>query len=660
MSRRNLRRLLCVAEKPSVAKEAARILSKGQSKSERGNSKFNPNHKFIETFQGEQVEVTFTSVAGHVYSLDFAEQYKWGNGVNPAELWRAEIVEYIDKDFKDMATNISTQAKYSFCVFLWLDNDREGEEISEEVEKLCKTTNPGIQVARARFSALSAHDVKRAFNNPTTINRNDAAAVRLRMELDLRIGAAFTRFLSQWKGKLDSTKVISFGTCQFPTLGFIVDAWKKHVSHQPEPYWFIQPTLSVEGNKYQVKWDRKYLFCKLSTVAILSSIMDNPICRVTSVVEKPKTNNKPLPLSTIELQKRCSRWIKISSATVMKCAEELYQGGFISYPRTETDAFPDNFNYQEIVQALTNSPDVGAYANKISNAIVPPRKGKHSDNAHTPIYPIKIPDSFKSQNSKKVYELIIRHFLACCSKDALGSETRAKFDIGGEEFHTKGLRIIERNWLDVYPYVKWEGNKVPNFVVGTTCPVSSIEIKTDKTKAPPLLTEPELLAKMNKEGIGTDATFQEHIAKIQERNYCTEKNRVFEPTPLGLALVNGYENMGFDFAKPKLRADLERALQDICAGRTQMQDTRRRYINSYEEAYHKSEQMRIFIDRSFAEQEARVRAQPQTRGGQPPAAPAPAPQPRRKATPQKKTKKPLKQSIVVSESDDESLSDSDI
>ena len=623
------RQILCVAEKPSVAKAASQILSNNKMKSETSKSKYNPNFRFTTYFQNELVDVIFTSVAGHVYQLDFPENFRWGK-TDPKNLWHAPIIEYIPDDFKNMADNIKTLAGACFCVELWLDNDREGEEISEEVEKLCLAGNKQIAVYRARFSALSSSEVKNAFYHPTTINRRDAAAVKLRQELDLRIGAAFTRFLSRWKGKLNSADVISFGTCQFPTLGFVVDAWKKHEEHKPENYWYLEAIVKVGPQSVTLKWDRNHLFCKLSCSAIFIATAQRLTCRVTNVFEKPVTKEKPLPLSTIELQKRGSKWLKLPSSQVMKIAEELYQGGYISYPRTETDAFPADFDFQSVVDAMKiSNTDIGLYANKISTNIVPPRKGSHSDNAHPPIYPLKIFESSRSASQRKVFELIARHFLACCSKDAYGMETFVQFDINGEKFHVKGLRIVERNWLEVYPYVKWEGTVLPEFHENTFVDLNSFKMKEDSTKPPPLLTEPELLTKMNKEGIGTDATFQEHIQKIQDRKYCYVSGNYFYPTHLGVALVNAYESMGFDFAKPKLRAELEKSLQGICQGQEDPNATKTRYINSYEDAYIKSEQMSSYIDRSVAEQERIYQQNP----NQPLAGPSAARRPSTHGTP---------------------------
>ncbi|EAY18143.1 DNA topoisomerase family protein [Trichomonas vaginalis G3] len=597
------KKILCVAEKPSVAREAAKILSNGHMETKKGKSKFNNNFVFQRDFQGEDVKVVFTSVAGHVLNYCFPPECKNWQTFGNTKLFDCQLNTCITANMEKVVGNLQTQAKKAFLVFLWLDNDREGEGISEEVEEICKQVNENANYKRARFSGLSPREIIHAFNNPTPINRNDAAAVKLRQEIDLRIGSAFTRFQSQFKGMLQNAELISFGPCQFPTLGFVVEAFFNHIKHVPESFWKIEPLITKDNIKVTLKWDRKRLFCKLSAFAIYVDILDNPMAKVLTVDERESLSNKPLPLSTIELQRRCSKYLKISAQRSMEAAEKLYQNGCISYPRTETDSFSADFKFKDIVNALTRfKGEIGQYSNKILQQIVPPRAGKHSDNAHPPIYPIKVPDKFDTPDQQKVFEFVCRHFLACCSKDGVSLATRVTFDINGEQFHLKGTRVLEENWHEIYPYIPFKGTKIPEFKVDELISPTNIELNEGKTTAPPLLTEPDLLKKMNQEGIGTDATYQDHIAKIMERKYIVQENNYFKPTPLGLALNDGYEGMGFDFMKPRLRAEMEQGLQDISSGRQTYDAVRNNFIKQYRDAYVTAERMYDVLTREFTRQ----------------------------------------------------------
>jgi DNA topoisomerase-3 len=300
-----------------------------------------------------------------------------------------------------------------------------------------------------------------------------------------------------------------------------------------------------------------------------------------------KKHFKPYPLSTVDFQKKASQYLKIESANAMSIAEQLYQKGFISYPRTETDSFPPGFDFQTIIDNLTPCTKIANYATQIRDQIDLPRNGKHSDNAHPPIYPLKVPESFKNSDEKKIYMFIVLHFLACCSKDAVGLETSLLFDVNSEKFKLKGLIIKERNWLDIYPYVKWESSVIPNFEVNEEYQITVLKMNERMTVAPKLLTEPELINLMDKEGIGTDATIAEHIKTIQERGYTKKISRFFHPLPLGLALIKGYDSMGFDFSKPFLRCRMEKTMQAISTGNQDYQNAHDEYVPEYANNYDK-------------------------------------------------------------------------
>jgi DNA topoisomerase III len=158
--------------------------------------------------------------------------------------------------------------------------------------------------------------------------------------------------------------------------------------------------------------------------------------------------------------------------------------------------------------------------------------------------------------------------LACVSRDATGSETIVNAVVADEEFTATGLVIHERNYLDVYPYDKWTGKEIHAYEVGGTFEPTELGLHEGVTTAPALLTEADLIALMEKHGIGTDATHAEHINTIKERVYIGEADGgKLVPGKLGIGLVEGYEAMTLTLAEPKLRAGLEADLKLICEGR---------------------------------------------------------------------------------------------
>ncbi|XP_020613300.1 DNA topoisomerase 3-alpha-like isoform X2 [Orbicella faveolata] len=116
----------------------------------------------------------------------------------------------------------------------------------------------------------------------------------------------------------------------------------------------------------------------------------------------------------------------------MKIAEKLYNQGFISYPRTETNMFPKSLDLRPLVQNQTVDENWGEFAAQVLERGPKPRHGNKTDNAHPPIHPTKHTSGLQG-NEKRVYEFIVRHFLACCSEDAKGQETNVEIEIAREK-----------------------------------------------------------------------------------------------------------------------------------------------------------------------------------------------------------------------------------
>jgi DNA topoisomerase III len=243
-----------------------------------------------------------------------------------------------------------------------------------------------------------------------------------------------------------------------------------------------------------------------------------------------------------------------------------------------------------------------------------PRNGRNNDKAHPPIHPIAhvAANALQNAESRKVYEFVVRRFLACCSDDARGQATTVDLDLSGERFSVTGLVVLERNYLEVYPYDKWTSSQpLPQFTQGEMVMPTSLEMVEGKTSSPQYLTEPELIALMDANGIGTDATMADHIEKIATRKYVYRRPKThrargdedgeeeddedlgrrggrgrgrggprgggahrrgrggaaggggggiveFIPSNLGIGLVEGYDAMHFDISliKPFLRKEV--------------------------------------------------------------------------------------------------------
>lgn len=138
--------------------------------------------------------MTVTSVSGHLLGLDFIGNFKSWQAVNPVALFDAPIQKYCPNDYQNIKKTLEEETRKSQYLIIWTDCDREGENIGFEVIQVCQAVKSNIQVYRAKFSEITYQSINRALSNLERPNKNISDAVEVRQELDLRIGAAFTRF----------------------------------------------------------------------------------------------------------------------------------------------------------------------------------------------------------------------------------------------------------------------------------------------------------------------------------------------------------------------------------------------------------------------------------------------------------------------------------
>ncbi|XP_075848429.1 DNA topoisomerase 3-alpha isoform X2 [Microtus pennsylvanicus] len=549
---RGVRKVLCVAEKNDAAKGIADLLSNGRMRRKEGLSKFNKIYEFDYHLYGQNVTMIMTSVSGHLLAHDFQMRFRKWQSCNPLVLFEAEIEKYCPENFIDIKKTLEREAQHCQALMIWTDCDREGENIGFEIIHVCKAVKPSLQVLRARFSEITPRAVRAACENLTEPDQRVSDAVDVRQELDLRIGAAFTRFqtlrLQRIFPEVLAEQLISYGSCQFPTLGFVVERFKAIQAFVPEVFHRIKVTHDHKDGTVEFNWKRYRLFNHTACLVLYQLCMEDPMATVVEVRSKPKSKWRPQALDTVELEKLASRKLRINAKETMRIAEKLYTQGYISYPRTETNIFPKDLNLAALVEQQTQDPHWGAFAQNILERGGPtPRNGNKSDQAHPPIHPTKYTSGLQG-DERRLYEFIVRHFLACCSQDAQGQETTVEIDIAQERFVAHGLVILARNYLDVYPYDHWSDKLLPVYEQGFRFQPSTVEMVDGETSPPQLLTEADLIALMEKHGIG-------------------------------------YDSMGYEMSKPDLRAELEADLKLICEGKKDKFQVLRQQVQKYKQVF---------------------------------------------------------------------------
>lgn len=246
--------------------------------------------------------MVMTSVSGHLLGMDFTGAYKGWEKCDPVELFSAPVTKFCPEDYENIKRTLAREVRNCSKLIIWTDCDREGENIGFEVIQVCREVRPNLDIYRARFSEMTPAALRRALSNLDRPNQNISDAVDARMELDLRIGAAFTRFqtlrLRRMFERLPQD-LISYGSCQFPTLGFVVERYKDRENFVPEPFWKIGVAHKTDTQSVEFNWERVRLFDYNICLAYFNMIQANPLAKVVDVATKPKSKWRPAALDTI-------------------------------------------------------------------------------------------------------------------------------------------------------------------------------------------------------------------------------------------------------------------------------------------------------------------------------------------------------------------------
>ena len=330
-------------------------------------------------------------------------------------------------------------------------------------------------------------------------------------------------------------------------------------------------------------------------------------------------------LNTVSLLKACSKALGIGPHQAMQSAERLYLSGYLSYPRTESTAYPKSFDIKGTLQQQAGDSRWGAYVRELIALGHNKSRGGVDMGDHPPITPMRSAGPYElSGDMSRVYELVVRHFIASVSPDAVWRSTKITFDVEalGEKgkFYLAGKELVSPGFLKILLHKEYgdetdkdgdeedeEVRTLPEFrkdeviaifnkgsdssskvnVVSSAAVWASLDVKEKMTTAPGYLTESELIGMMEKHGIGTDASIPTHIQNIQNRNYVRlETGRRLMPNKLGLVLCQGYHQIDSGLVLPKVRADIEGQCNKISTGDLEKDVVIDRAIKVFEEKFH--------------------------------------------------------------------------
>ena len=546
---------LVVCEKPDAARRIAQALGDPKESRPSGISVF-------DVTAGERQYKVCTAL-GHLYGL--ADSTK-----------NRSVYPVLDLEWAPVAKNpraakaikvISELSKNASEFVHACDYDQEGEVIGHSILQYA-CGNKYEKAMRAKFSTLTDEEIRESFANLEKPSSGLAEAGRSRHVLDFIYGVNLSRALAQSLKKASKYRNLSIGRVQGPTLAFAVDIELEIRLFVPEPYW----TTAAQFEKNDQSFSAQYEKPRIETLAEARSITSACVGKdglVTEVIDSKVALRPPTPFNIGDLQREAYRLFRLGPSYTLGIAEKLYLRALISYPRTSSQKLPPSIGYGKIISDISR---IGSYGNLasmlLSRSRLAPNEGRMTDPAHPAIYPTGVAPRQKLSGLEfKVYDLIVKRFLASFGDAAISRHTDVKIDVNGYEFKVEGRAPVYEGWMIFYkPYVKMEYHTLPELQKDERIKNMGIEMEEKFTQPPNRYNQSSLLAKMEHEQIGTKATRADIIATLFKRNYIASVRGGIEVTDLGFAVIDSMRTFVPAIVSTNLTRSMEEQLENVEQG----------------------------------------------------------------------------------------------
>ena len=499
---------------------------------------------------------TIRPTVGHI--IDLAKGKGGGdigvdiqNGFKP----RYEVLP----DKKDKIKAIIDAARTVDEIFIASDGDREGEGIAFHVKDQLKSLKKPMK--RIVFNEITQKAVTKAIANPQEFNKDLYDAQTARRVLDRIVGFMVSPYLSQKLGDK-----LSAGRVQSVALRMIADREDEIDAFVPEEFYNITATLAKNGEKFLAKYPRR--ITKEDEAKKIKADLDVSEYSVTDVQAKENIRKAPPPLTTSMLQQEASTKLKFGAERTMKAAQELYEGGHVTYIRTDSTR-----------NSAESIAEVRAFLTKEGFKIPgTPNEFKNKDqaqDAHEAIRPTHIearPEKIALDgDQQKIYNLIWRMFVSSQMKPAIFDVVRVTVHASkGHDLLAEGKTLREEGWMAIAgPFVKKDKDvQLPKLIVSDIVDLVPPKVKVEKsqTKPPPRYTEATLIAELERKEIGRPSTYAAIIGRISVRKYVQNTTKGFVPTELGKLVVNDLKG-AFTFMDYMYTAEMEKKLDRIAEGK---------------------------------------------------------------------------------------------
>lgn len=554
---------LVFAEKPSVAKEIARVL--------------NCKNKQNGYFEGKDYIVTWA--LGHLATLaepgDYNPSYKnWSMDVLPIipEKMRVKRLKQTSKQYK--VVEYLMRRKDIKDLIIATDAGREGELVARWTMKLAKFNKPFKRLWISSQTDKAIKDGFAALKPGKDYDRLYYAAV-CRAEADWLIGLNLSRALT-----CHYNTQLSSGRVQTPTLAMIVNREKEIRSFKPKTFWEIKVDFDGYFGHWRSKSNNSGRIFNQEFADKLKNKLNNKNGKVINVESKVKTEAHPLAYDLTELQRDGNKRYGFSAKKTLSLIQTLYERHkLLTYPRTDsryitTDMVP---TLKDRLTALKGT-SYETFANNILGSEIKTTKrfvdnNKVSD--HHAIIPTEEKPDFKnlSSDERKIYDLVVRRFLAVLYPAYKYKEIKIITEIENENFYSKGKEVISKGWKEITSNT--QADEVNNTEIlpeqnlkpvnkGDSKKVISVKQVKGHTKAPNLYNEASLLGQMEKNNLGTPATRAEIIEKLISSFYVERSGNKLSSTSKGKQLIDLVPEM---MKSPELTAEWERWLEAIAKGK---------------------------------------------------------------------------------------------
>ena len=575
-----------IAEKPSVAREIARIV--GATKREEGY------------FEGGGYAVTWAF--GHLVQLAMPDGYGVREFVRDNLPVIPETFTLIPRQVKTEKgykpdSGVTTQIKVITSLFnkseqiiVATDAGREGELIFRYLYHYIGCAPPFVRLWISSLTDKAIRDGLRNLENGSKYD-NLYLAAKARSESDWLVGINGTQALSIAAGH----GTYSVGRVQTPTLGMVCERYRENRRFTPEAFWQLH--IAVDGNNdgtvnlsSSEKWKEKE-----PATALYNKVKEIGAATVTKAERKEKTEDTPLLYDLTTLQKEANAKHGFTAEQTLEIAQKLYEKKLITYPRTGSRYIPEDV-FAEIPKLLAFIGALPEWKGKVQAKVQPTRRnvdGSKVTDHHALLVTGEKP-LFLSKEDNTVYQMIAGRMIEAFSEKCVKDTTAVTAECAGVEFIVKGSVIRQAGWRAVYGEEDKEEISIPDWQEGDTLTLKGCSITEGKTKPKPLHTEATLLSAMEtagKEieddalrqalkdcGIGTPATRAAIIETLFKRGYMERCKKSLVPTEKGLALYSVVKTMRI--ADVALTGEWEKELARIERGELSA-ETFRKEIEAY-------------------------------------------------------------------------------